>query len=66
MNFLPTTIVVLMLALSAAFVLWGGWLCLEQCLGRARPAHPPQAAAFERVGSLVLLALLCTTLAALS
>jgi len=66
MNFLPTTIVVLMLALSAAFVLWGGWLCLEQRLGRAGTAHPPRAAAFERVGSLVLLALLCTTLAALS
>jgi hypothetical protein len=57
-----------------AFLLWGASLCLRDLL--ARPRAPQQAsdmpevamaqqASFERAASLVLLALLCTTLAGL-
>jgi hypothetical protein len=57
-----------------AFLLWGACLCLRELL--ERPRARPQAAeikevalaesaSFERVASLVLLALLCTTLAGL-
>jgi hypothetical protein len=54
-----------------AFLMWGAWLSFGE-LRRFRPA-PSKAAArdeheqigFERVASLVLLALLCTTIAGL-
>jgi hypothetical protein len=57
------------------FVMWGGWLCFSawarQLRGdRAARSELGQPAAkadsFERVASLVLLALLCTTIAALA
>ena len=64
-------VAVIQLAL-AGFVMWGGWLVLRDWLRgapadtaartsgtKAAPAHD-----FERVASLVLLALLCTTLVA--
>ena len=41
------------------FVIWGGWLCFSAWL------REPRTDSFERVASLVLLALLCTTIAAL-
>ena len=59
----------------AGFVVWGAYLCLSTWiheLQRARTASPMSEPAtsrqpgFERVASLVLLALLCTTLAGLS
>ena len=62
-------VIVIQLALSG-FVMWGGWLVLRDWFrGTRRQADPtaaPQAPAddFERVASLVLLALLCTTLVA--
>jgi hypothetical protein len=49
--------------------MWGGWLCLETWLlgedadPAASPTEEAKAQSFERVASLVLLALLCTTLA---
>lgn len=43
----------------AGFVMWGGWLCVW-------PACQAQGYGFERVASLVLLALLCTTIAAVA
>ena len=56
----------------AGFVAWGGWLCFSararQLLGdgaNATGGAPASADSFERVASLVLLALLCTTIAAL-
>jgi len=69
---LQALVIVVQLALGG-FVMWGGWLCLREWL-RADRAHSAQAAAlapdkpadFERVASLVLLALLCTTLAGLA
>ena len=45
----------------AAFLLWGAALCMPDMWKVA----PQQQASFERVASLVLLALLCTTLAGL-
>jgi hypothetical protein len=62
----------LQLALSG-FVMWGGWLVLRDWFRgervgatAANAVATPQAQAndFERVASLVLFALLCTTLAA--
>ena len=56
----------------AGFVVWGAYLCLSTWihdLRGARVASPigeaaiPRQPSFERVASLVLLALLCTTLA---
>ena len=56
----------------AGFVAWAGWLCFsawarELAGERADAAAgvPARADNFERVASLVLLALLCTTIAAL-
>ena len=52
-----------------AFLLWGASLCLRDLLGRPREMRDvasAQQAGFERVASLVLLALLCTTLAGLA
>jgi hypothetical protein len=58
---IEAVVFVVQLAL-AGFVMWGGWLCFNS------PAPEPQAKAdgFERVASLVLLALLCTTIASLA
>ena len=65
---LQTLVFIVQLAL-AGFVMWGGWLCLNELRGDRAPdlaqATPARAPSFERVASLVLLALLCTTLAAL-
>jgi hypothetical protein len=68
------TIVFLIQLLLTGFVMWGGWLVLKDCF-RGPRADTAAAAAqtsaaqartddFERVASLVLLALLCTTLMA--
>jgi hypothetical protein len=64
-----STIVTLIQLMLAGFVVWGAWLVFK---AQFRPAHSgaaaeapaPKAQAddFERVASLVLLALLCTTL----
>lgn len=69
-SFITTIVALIQLAL-AGFVVWGGWLCFKNWFRLDRPAaSEPQEAApakvdsFERVASLVLLALLCTTLAA--
>jgi hypothetical protein len=73
-SLIGTIVVLLQLALSG-FLMWGGWLVLKDGLGGRRTdaadaAQMPAAASkaqaddFERVASLVLLALLCTTLAA--
>jgi len=59
----------------AGFVVWGAYLCLSTWIhelrGARRPLPSGEAAAprqpsFERVASLVLLALLCTTIAGIS
>ncbi|MFN2645349.1 MAG: hypothetical protein ABR570_10180 [Burkholderiales bacterium] len=59
----------------AGFVLYGAYLCLSAWLGELRerrvsvafaPGAPSSEVSFERVASLVLLALLCTTLAAVA
>ena len=64
-SFIGTIVVIIQLVL-AGFVTWGGWLCFRTTLRRDRAEAAPQAdvQSFERVASLVLLALLCTTLAA--
>jgi len=74
MEALISTIVVLIQLMLGGFVMWGGWLVLREhfrgqrtdALAGATPAARAKAEAddFERVASLVLLALLCTTLAA--
>jgi hypothetical protein len=76
MESLIGTIVAALQLLLAGFVMWGGWLVVkERFPGRradAAAANPDAKAAplstpahdFERVASLVLLALFCTTLAA--
>jgi hypothetical protein len=68
------TIVILIQLMLAGFLIWGAGLVLREWFGGLRadvaadaaPASPAKARAddFERVVSLVLLALLCTTLAA--
>ena len=58
---IEAAVLVVRLAL-AGFVMWGGWLCLRSAAAAA-PAHQAKADGFERVASLVLLALLCTTIA---
>ena len=60
-------VVVVQLAL-AGFVMWGGWLSLSTWLRGDAPQgarEEPKLQSFERVASLVLLALLCTTFAGL-
>ena len=68
---LKALVIVVQLALGG-FVMWGGWLCFREWLradGAPAVAAAPVAEAtpqsFERVASLVLLALLCTTIAGL-
>ena len=71
---LKACLILLQLTL-AGFIVWGAYLCLSTWihdLRAVRTASPIRAAAtpsqpsFERVASLVLLALLCTTLAGLA
>ena len=76
-SFIATMVVIIQLALSG-FVVWGGWLVLKEWFrlerkdeaaaasqaNAAKTAAQAQADDFERVASLVLLALLCTTLMA--
>ena len=67
-----STIVALIQLILGGFVIWGAWLVLnpsfrgEPADAVATPAARAKAEAddFERVASLVLLALLCTTLMA--
>jgi hypothetical protein len=58
---IEAVVLVVRLAL-AGFVMWGGWLCFRS-LTAAAPAAQAKDDGFERVASLVLLALLCTTIA---
>jgi len=68
-SFITAIVVLIQLALGG-FVVWGGWLCFRDLFrqeGAAASAKGAQSASqqvdrFERVVSLVLLALLCTTL----
>jgi hypothetical protein len=73
MEFVLNVLVILVQLAVAGFVMWGGWLCFRDWL-RGEWAHAVSAAplaketpeSFERVASLVLLALLCTTIAAMA
>ncbi len=70
MELLVNALVLIAKLLAGGFVAWGGWLSLRALRG-SRSAAPlaregAQAGNFERVASLVLLALLCTTLAGLA
>ena len=70
---LKALVIVIQLALGG-FVIWGGWLCFREWLrdrqlaapASAAAAREPKAESFERVASLVLLALLCTTIVAMA
>lgn len=75
MDFLVEALVVAVELVLAGFVMWGGWLSFSTWLRGDVPQANVQANAalsepkpksFERVASLVLLALLCTTLAGLT
>ena len=71
MDFWVGALVVVVKLVLAGFVMWGGWLSLSTWLRGEAPQGAPGAAeprpqSFERVASLVLLALLCTTLAGLA
>jgi len=70
MEFVLNALVVLLQLALAGFVVWGGWLCFRDWLRAERAAQAPAAeirpGSFERVASLVLLALLCTTIAGLA
>jgi len=60
-----STIVTLIQIVLAGFVAWGAWLAFRSSLAPAKPvaaAARAPADGFERVASLVLLALLCTAL----
>jgi hypothetical protein len=62
--FVSTMVTVIQIVL-AGFVAWGAWLAFRSSPAPAKPvasASRAQADDFERVASLVLLALLCTTL----
>jgi hypothetical protein len=75
MEFMLNTLVIVLQLAVGGFVVWGGWLCFREWLraarrneraaeARAAPlAAEARSESFERVASLVLLALLCTTLA---
>lgn len=65
MDAFVSTIVTVIQILLAGFVAWGAWLAFRASVAPAKPVAAesrPQADDFERVASLVLLALLCTTL----
>jgi hypothetical protein len=66
-----SAIVTLIQLMLAGFVVWGAWLVFRNqfrpehsAAAADAPAPRAQADDFERVASLVLLALLCTTLMA--
>jgi hypothetical protein len=65
MDFLVAAFVVVVKLALAGFVMWGGWLSFSTWLRgdapQANGALEPKPQSFERVASLVLLALLCTT-----
>ena len=67
---LKLLVVFVQLAL-AGFVMWGGWLCFREwlraphALGAAIAKAQIRPQGFERVASLVLLALLCTAIVGL-
>ncbi len=69
MDFLVEALVLVVQVALAGFVMWGGWLSFSTWLrgdapqGVAQGESKPQS--FERVATLVLLALLCTTFAGL-
>ena len=68
MDFLAGAFVVVVKLALAGFVMWGGWLSFSTWLRGDAPQSgdalvEPKPQSFERVASLVLLALLCTTLA---
>ena len=69
MDFLVGALVVVVQLALAGFVMWGGWLSFSTWLRGDAPQVPvlvePKPESFERVASLVLLALLCTALAGL-
>jgi len=70
MDFLVGAFVVVVKLALAGFVMWGGWLSFSTWLRGDAPQAgnvlvEPKPQSFERVASLVLLALLCTTLAGL-
>jgi hypothetical protein len=65
MDAFVSTIVTVIQILLAGFVAWGAWLAFRGSVAPAKPVASQsrtQADDFERVASLVLLALLCTTL----
>ena len=73
MDFLVEALVLVVKLALAGFVMWGGWLSLstwlrgeELAAGGVPSAVDAKSKSFERVASLVLLALLCTTLAGLA
>jgi hypothetical protein len=59
MEWLIDALVLFIRLALAGFLIWGGWLCL----GPAAAPLPAKEDGFERAASLVLLALLCTTIA---
>ena len=70
MELVLNALVILVQLALAGFVMWGGWLCFREWLRADRTSETSAAPAaettpenFERVASLVLLALLCTTMA---
>jgi hypothetical protein len=69
MDFLVGAFVVVVKLALAGFVMWGGWLSFSTWLRGDAPQAgvlvEPKPQSFERVASLVLLALLCTVLAGL-
>ena len=65
MDAFVSTIVTVIQIVLAGFVAWGAWLAFRAAVAPAKAVAPKsrtQADDFERVASLVLLALLCTTL----
>ena len=71
MDILVAAFVVVVKLALAGFVMWGGWLSFSTWLRGETPQSSevpaePKPQGFERVASLVLLALLCTTLVAVA
>ena len=68
MDFIIEALVLVVRLALAGFVMWGGWLCFrtwfrgQPAAAEAAPAAPAKNDGFERVASLVLLALLCTAM----
>lgn len=72
MDFWVEALVVVVKLALAGFVMWGGWLSFSTWLRGDAPQvnaatlMEPKPQNFERVASLVLLALLCSTLVAVA